>query len=212
MSRAHGPGGSNAGARIAGTAVALAVAVGLVHGSQVPLRSASEADAILRIAWSARPERIEVCRTPSAAELEALPAHMRQSTICEGAAARYHLEVRRDGQVIATAELHGGGLRGDRQLYIFREIRIPSGASDIAVRMVREDSTAVVDPASVPDSTERGDRGDRAADDIARSRRLAEMVPARLELRERVTLAPREVLLVTYDPSARQLRTARRDP
>ena len=207
-------------ARIAGAAVAMAGAVGVVHGSHVPVSLDTGPDAVLRIAWSARPERVETCRTLSDSALDALPEHMRQRTVCAGTSARYHLEVRRDERVIATAELRGGGLRGDRQLYVFRELAIPSGTSDIAVRLVRLDSTVSLDSSDSPDA-DAEDRPDdagrrttrgRPEADGSRSRRLADMVPARLELRERVTLAPREVLLVTYDSDSRRLRSVRSSP
>lgn len=204
-------------ARIAGAAVAMAGAVGVVHGSHVPVSLDTGPDAVLRVAWSARPERVETCRTLSDSALDALPEHMRQRTVCEGASARYHLEVRRDERVIATAELRGGGLRGDRQLYVFRELAIPSGTSDIAVRLVRLDSTVSPDSSDAdaehrPDDAGRRTIRGRPEADGSRSRRLADMVPARLELRERVTLAPREVLLVTYDSESRRLRSVRSSP
>ena len=204
-------------ARIAGAAVAMAGAVGVVHGSHVPVSLDTGPDAVLRVAWSARPERVETCRTLSDSALDALPEHMRQRTVCEGASARYHLEVRRDERVIATAELRGGGLRGDRQLYVFRELAIPSGTSDIAVRLVRLDSTVSPDSTDAdaehrPDDAGRRTTRGRPEADGSRSRRLADMVPARLELRERVTLAPREVLLVTYDAESRRLRSVRSSP
>ena len=204
-------------ARIAGAAVAMAGAVGVVHGSHVPVSLDTGSDAVLRVAWSARPERVETCRTLSDSALDALPEHMRQRTVCAGASARYHLEVRRDERVIATAELRGGGLRGDRQLYVFRELAIPSGTSDIAVRLVRLDSTVSPDSTDAdaehrPDDAGRRTTRGRPDADGSRSRRLADMVPARLELRERVTLAPREVLLVTYDSESRRLRSVRISP
>ena len=204
-------------ARIAGAAVAMAGAVGVVHGSHVPVSLDTGSDAVLRVAWSARPERVETCRTLSDSALDALPEHMRQRTVCAGASARYHLEVRRDERVIATAELRGGGLRGDRQLYVFRELVIPSGTSDIAVRLVRLDSTVSPDSSDAdaehrPDDAGRRTTRERPEADVSRSRRLADMVPARLELRERVTLAPREVLLVTYDSESRRLRSVRSSP
>ena len=204
-------------ARIAGAAVAMAGAVGVVHGSHVPVSLDTGPDAVLRVAWSARPERVETCRTLSDSALDALPEHMRQRTVCAGTSARYHLEVRRDERVIATAELRGGGLRGDRQLYVFRELAIPSGTSDIAVRLVRLDSTVSPDSSDAdaehrPDDAGRRTTRGRPEADGSRSRRLADMVPARLELRERVTLAPREVLLVTYDSESRRLRSVRSSP
>ena len=179
--------------RIAGTAVALAGAIGVVHGSHVPVTLEPGTDAVLRIAFGARPERIEVCRELTPAEREARPAHMRQSATCEGTTARYHLVVRRDGAVIAATELRGGGLRSDRQLYAFHEIRMPSGPSEIEVLLVRVDSSVT------PDTS--------YSMDASRNRRHEGEVPARLELRQQVTLEPRRVLLVTYDAERRRLRT-----
>ena len=192
--------------RIAGAVFALAGAVGIVHGSHVPVTLDPGEHAVLRVAFGARPERIEVCRDLSSEEQKALPAHMRQSTSCEGTTARYHIEVRRDGQMISTAELRGGGLRSDRQLYLFREIRIPSGPSHLEVSLVRVDSIAMATPATMPGVA------DPVPFDSARARRHDGEVPARVELQENVTLAPREVLLITYDAESRGLRTVRRAP
>lgn len=192
--------------RIAGAVFALAAAVGIVHGSHVPVTLDPGEHAVLRVAFGARPERIEVCRDLSTEEQQALPAHMRQATSCDGTTARYHLEVRRDGQMISTAELRGGGLRSDRQLYLFREIRIPSGLSHLEVSLVRVDSIAMVTTTTLPDVAEPTPL------DSARARRHDGEVPARLELQEDVTLAPHEVLLITYDAESRRLRTVRRAP
>jgi hypothetical protein len=67
---------------------------------------------------------------------------MRQRVVCEGTTASYRFEVRREGEIIATATVRGGGMRHDRQLYIFRELSIPSGRSTLEVSMTRIDSTA----------------------------------------------------------------------
>lgn len=178
---------------VAGVALGLAGAVGIVHGSHVPVVLDPGTRAMVRIAFSARPERLEICRTLSEEEREALPAHMRQATSCEGRTARYHLEVRRDGQMISADALRGGGLRSDRLLYVFHEVAIPNGPSEIEVLLVRVDSVAPTAAAEV-------------AADSARTRRQAGEVPARLELRARVTLAAREVVLVTYDAESRRLQ------
>lgn len=185
-------------ARIAGLALALAAAIGVVHGSHVPLAIAGDDAAVLRVAFGARPERIEVCRRVSDAEQATLPAHMRQATSCTGTTARYHLEVQRDGVILSLAELQGGGMRSDRQLYVFREIPIPVGPSEIVVRLTRLGS------ATAPDSA--------AAGDEASVRRHASEVPAQLEVREHVVLRPRQVLLVTYDAERRRLHAVTAAP
>lgn len=200
--------------------------------SAAPFRVNPLPDAHLRVAFSARPERIEHCRILSADELANVPQHMRQAVVCEGKSASYRLEVRRDDSLVSTALVRGGGLRHDRRLYVLRELQVPSGRSTIDVRLVRTD-TVPPQPGDARSSDDRareerveheaeeargrGDEHDDGRDPVARDlderrRRIADEVPASLELREVVTLAPREVLLVTYDQTARRLRTVRETP
>lgn len=214
----------SAAARAVGAVLAAAAALALVAASHVPLPVHRSGNALLRVAWSARPERVEVCRTLAEEELAALPQHMRQRVVCEGSTARYRLEVRRDGALLDSATVRGGGLRHDRELYVFRELPVPSGRSTVEVRLVRIDSGAVATAAGADDAdlararspgddsavATVGDRARREVDE--RRRRDADAVPARLALRETVTLAPREVLLVTYDRGTRRLRTLRGTP
>ena len=208
------------GARVLGGAVAIAAALALTAASAVPVRIHPSPDARLRVAFSARPERIETCRTLGAEELAELPAHMRQSVVCEGSTARYRLDVLRDDSLLASAPVRGGGLRHDRQLYVLRELPMRSGRATIEVRLTRLDSLPArtdarggardADDAEPDDATDRGQGRDRETEE--RRRRMADEVPAALVLRETVTLAPREVLLVTYDQGARRLHTVRGTP
>ena len=204
---------------IAGAALALTLV------SAAPFRVNALPEARLRVAFSARPERIETCRTPSESELANLPAHMRQGVVCEGTTATYRLEVRRDDSLVATALLRGGGLRHDRRLYALRELSVPSGRSTIDVRLARVD-TVVARPSREPRTSDDHARDERAEhhdeariDDDAFSRdedehrrRVADEVPPLLTLRDTVTLDPREVLLVTYDQATHRLRTVRGTP
>jgi hypothetical protein len=208
-------------------------ALALTIVSAAPFRVDALPDARLRVAFSARPERIEKCRTLSADELANVPQHMRQAVVCEGTTASYRLEVRRDDSLVASALVRGGGLRHDRRLYVLRELTVPSGRSTIDVRLVRTDTVA-----ARPDSEQRSrdarehdesagherrdarhedhDDDDRRAtisrDLDERRRRVADEVPSSLALHEVVTLSPREVLLVTYDQESRRLRTVRATP
>jgi hypothetical protein len=140
--------------------------------------------AILRLAWSARPERIERCRQQSEAELARLPAHMRQPVVCEGASAQYRLTVRDDGRLVAERVVHGGGLRQDRRLYIFQEVPLNPGDRRIEVRFERLDS-------------ESADTGNPQSG--------GETIPAHLAFDQRVRVSPREVVLVTYSPERQAL-------
>jgi hypothetical protein len=192
--------------RLLGGAVAVGAAVALAAASAVPVRVHPAGEARLRVAFSARPERVETCRTLGAGELAAVPEHMRQSVVCEGSTARYRLDVRHGDSLLATAVVRGGGLRHDRQLYVLRELPVPSGRATIEVRLSRLDSARA--PAGAG-ATPGAAAGPRPRDAEERRRRMADEVPASLVLRESVTLAPREVLLVTYDQEARRLHAVR---
>src|SRR5262245_61277988 len=127
--------------RLLGVALAAATMAGVVIASHAPLTSHASADAMLRLAWSARPERIETCHRQSDEELERLPQHMRQPIECEGAAAHYRLTVRAGGRVIADHLVRAGGLRQDRRLFVFQEIALPAGEAVVDIRFDRIESS-----------------------------------------------------------------------
>jgi len=182
-----------------GAALAVAAMAGLVWASSAPMTSHGSPDALLRLAWSARPERIETCRQQSDEELARLPQHMRQAVVCDGATAAYRLEVRYNGAVIGERVVRGGGLRQDRRLYVFEEFPLPAGEAAIAVRFERLDSgtPAVAAPENHPEATRR----EREANQQQRG----EAVPARSSLEQRLRFSTRKVILVTYDPERRAL-------
>ena len=218
--------------RVLATAVALLMIVGILAGSHGRLAEFSRDEAIVRVAWSARPERIETCRRVSDEELAKLPVHMRQRLVCEGTTARYRLEVTRNGLLLDTATMQGGGMRHDREVYVSREVLIPPGDSRVSVRFVRIDSSSATGaddrPAgaddeprarAVPDTSQRADsaRGPVLADRSVREtderrRRRAEAIPPVLSLDTVVTLASRAAILVTYDPLLRRLVAKSRLP
>jgi hypothetical protein len=167
-------------------AVALAAAAmaGLAWASSVPTTTRGSADAVLRLAWSARPERIERCRRQSDEELANVPQHMRQELVCEGVTAQYRLSVRAQGSMIADQVVRGGGLRQDRRLYVFQELPLSPGETAIDVRFEREAGDARKDDDEDDEKRERGGT-----------------IPRELSLATRVNVAPREVVLVTYDES-----------
>ena len=170
--------------RATGVALGFAAMAVIVRGAHVPMTLRGSDQAILRLAWSARPERIERCHQQSEAELARLPAHMRQPFVCEGASAQYRLTVRNEGRLVADRVVHGGGLRQDRRLYIFQELPLDPGDRRIEVRLDR------LDP-------EGADTGNRQSD--------GETIPAHLTFDARVRVRPREVVLVTYSPERQAL-------
>ena len=168
---------------VMGAVLTMAVLAGLRWASTAPMTVHRTPDAVLRLAWSARPERIETCRRPSDDERSTLPRHMQQTLVCEGRAATYRLQIRHEGTVIGEQVVRGGGLRRDRRLYVFRELPLPAGRTRVDVRFEQIES-------GTPDE---------------RARLRGDAVPPRLALDREITLRPREVVLVTYDAERRAL-------
>ena len=118
---------------LAATVVAVALAAGTAALSRIPFTPDRDARAALRISWRARGERVEHCRRLSESELETIPVHMRQPTVCEGGSATYQLRVVVDGTLRLDALVRGSGARGDRPMYVFHELSLPPGDHDVRV-------------------------------------------------------------------------------
>lgn len=173
--------------RAVGLIVGVAAAAGVAWASRVPMTPYPSSDAMVRLAWSARPERIEECRSPTPEELAGRPEHMRQTRVCEGRAATYRLEVRVGDDLRVDQEVHGGGWRRDRRLYVFHELRVPPGEVRVDVRFTRVETASSSTASPLRDA----------------------FVAPRLTLDQRVRLNPREVVLVSYDPERRTLVAVR---
>jgi len=118
----------------------VALAWGLAASSAVPWPWYAEDATLLRLSWSARPERIETCRTLSDEEFAQRPAHMRQRVICEGTTASYALLVTADGDTLDEAVIRGGGLRGDRAIYVLRSYPVRAGERRVRLHFSRRES------------------------------------------------------------------------
>lgn len=151
--------------------------------------AAPDDQAVLRLAFSARPERLERCREVSEAELAARPVHMREGIECEGRAASYRLRVRLDSQPITDRVLRGGGMRHDRPLSLLVDHPVPPGMHylDVLLERVEVADTAAVAP----------------TDSTRRTRQPP--LPASLSLRESLSFRPRRVVLVSFDIEQRRL-------
>lgn len=205
--------------------VSAAVLLATAWGSIAPLQIARGDDAIVRISLGARAERIEICRRQTDEELAKLAPQMRQRVVCEGTTARYRLEVRRNGELLHSQVVRGGGLRNDRPLYVSQDLPVPAGPAVLAVRLTRIDTIPVEQRSESSSNDEEGDdhadgrrneggiarrtgdelpeRARRESDE--RHRRREESVPAELSLDLNVNFEPREVVLVSYDQRSRRL-------
>lgn len=200
-----------------GAVAAAIVVIATAAASHTPLTVHRDDASMLRVALSARPERVENCRTLGDEELAELPQHMRQRVVCDGVTARYNFEVLRDDVLLASAEVRGGGFRHDRQLYLFREVSLPPGRATLEVRLTRIESGASANTGDTSAARARADDGRQslATDDRDQRevdehrRRVEDEVPASLLFRETVTLQPREVVLVTYDRDQKRLLLVR---
>jgi hypothetical protein len=189
--------------RLLGAALATAVMAGIAWTSNAPMTAHGSADAVLRLAWSALPERVETCREQTVEELARLPRHMRQPLVCEGRAASYRLTVRADDTVIVDHVVRAGGMRHDRRLYVLRDISVPPVETGLEVRFDRMDASSTA-PA-----------GDGAALPRAGGtppRQQGDTVPAHLAYAERLRFTPRRVVLITYDAQQRALIAVRDSP
>jgi hypothetical protein len=181
--------------RIAGIVLAGAAVVALAWLSRVPYDPDESGSARLRLSWRARGEALARCRKATAQELEGIPAHMRQETVCEGArVAPYQLRVVIDGDTVLDERAAGSGVPGDRPLYVLREFDVVPGRHHVQVQFEKHSISGRPDDATAPSAD--------AADDQASRRRA---IPPRLDIDSTVTVPEHAVLLVTYDSERRQL-------
>ncbi|HRP07331.1 MAG TPA: hypothetical protein PLL69_02490 [Gemmatimonadales bacterium] len=201
--------------RVAMAAGLTAVILVALHAmSALPVGWHDEGEAMLRLSWRARPERLEHCRAPSPEELEQMAEHMRQRLICEGITASYDLRVTVDDRVIDSRVVRGGGLRHDRPLQLLREYRVPSEASRIKVTFSRRESAT--SPGETSMTIERGadsgtfaGRAQREASERDRSRQAA--IPPDLGLDTVLAIPAGTVALITFDTEKRALRLVTRN-
>jgi hypothetical protein len=175
----------------------------------VPLAYHADDAARLRLSWSARPERIEVCRQVSAEEQARREEHMRQRVECEGGFATYALRVEVDNRAVGEAVIHGAGLRHDRPLYLLKDYPVPPGEHRIRVTLTRREHTdndaAAFAEAVVPDADTGLYAGRAQREATERARRARAAIPPRLVLDTAVAFTPRQVALVTFNAEHRRV-------
>ena len=189
-------------------AVTAAGLAALAAASAVRLPWHGANTAALRLSWSAHPERIEVCRALSKAEVEARNEHMRQRVECDGKAATYALRVRVDGALLGDEVVQGGGLRHDRPMHLLQDYAVSPGVRRIQLefsRRERASDDSLRGAAAVPDADTGIFAGRAAREASERGRLTRAAVPPRLTLDTAITFAPQQVVLVTFDPDGRRL-------
>lgn len=175
-----------------GVPVTIAAAAALAAMSGVPVRWYPPEAAELRLSWSARPERLEVCRERSDEELAERPAHMRQRMECEGRSATYALTVIVDEDTLERSVVQGSGLRQDRPVHLLRRHPVREGEHRVRVRFVRRE-----------ERTEEEARERREHEE-----RILEALPPRAELDTVVSFQRGAAVLVTYRDGAIVLQSA----
>ncbi len=126
--------------RITGAAVAAALVVGLGFLSRAPVAGEHAGEAALRLTWRLRAEEVGECRRPSAEELAQLPVHMRNPDACVGAIPPYELVAEVDGAERIRTTIEAAGARGDRPLYVYRQLLLEPGSHQVHVRFSRDGS------------------------------------------------------------------------
>lgn len=124
--------------RLLGVVIALALTALVVVGSALPWSVGDGGDGLIRLSWRAVGQRLEACREPTPDELAALPAHMRQTAICEARLTPFQLSVRIDDRVVHESAVEPSGARGDRPAYVREEFRVAPGPHRLRVRFAPE--------------------------------------------------------------------------
>jgi hypothetical protein len=109
------------------------IALAIAGLSRVPASPEDTSEALLRLSWRVLGARVEECRARTAEELAALAPHMRTPQVCTGRGAGYELRVRVDGAEAIRDTIRPAGARGDRPVYVFRDLVVEPGSHEVGV-------------------------------------------------------------------------------
>lgn len=191
-----------------GALISAALLVLIARASAAPV-AYHDGSSMLRLSWSARPERIETCRTRSAEELEREEEHMRQRVECTGTFASYALRVESDQRLVSESVVRGAGFRHDRPIYLLREWPVSTGVHRVRVSFTRREQPQRRDTPATKERRSESDTGIFAGraerEDEERSRRRRAAIPGRLVLDTTLVFAPGRVVLITLNGERRML-------
>jgi hypothetical protein len=199
---------------LAATAAVMAL---VVAASSAPVAFHASESGRLRLSWSARPERIEKCRQVSAEELAEREEHMRQRVECEGHFASYTLAVAVDGQPLDTSIVRGAGLRHDRPIYLLRTFDMAAGRRHVRVEFRRREQSGTARTDAEEGGAGAGvdtvlSTGRAQREMVERARRGKAAIPPRLVLDTVLNIAPREVIVLTFNQERRELEVLQGEP
>lgn len=117
-----------------GLGLAIAITAGTAALSRVPYRAEPTDRAVLRLSWRYQRTSEEDCRRPTPAELEELPAHMRNPNACVRDPRSYALTLALDGAVVLQKTLEPAGARRDRPVVVYEEVTLSAGEHRVDVR------------------------------------------------------------------------------
>lgn len=186
-----------------GVAIAIVASILVVIGSIAPWTGYAEPVGIIRLAWSARPQRIEHCRRRSDEELAGVPAHMRERVECQGRAARYAIIASIDGVPRLADTLRGGGARHEGMIHLLRDIVVLPGQRHFELGIRQIDTAATATDSIGGLASEREQRMEATRERVRR-----EALPGQVALDTVLALEPRAVVLIGYDPDRQRFTVA----
>ncbi len=171
--------------RVAAVFARLAIGAGallaLALVSSIPFTSGSSDRGVVRLSWRALGREVEYCRPLSPEEIARQPAHMRRTEACSGRIDPYRLRFSIDGTLALDTVLQAAGARGDRPIYVLRDVPVVPGKHRLEVQFTEVES-----------------RGHRRAEPATR-------FPEALSFRATARIRRGAVLLITYDADQRML-------
>jgi hypothetical protein len=113
------------------------VTLGIGAASRAPFTPNNSDQALLRLSWRLRGEKIESCRQRTEEELAKLPVHMRTPQECVSRLLSYRLIVRTD-KATDTLRFAPAGAKADRPIFVLHDVELGPGRHEIEVEFAAE--------------------------------------------------------------------------
>ena len=168
-------------------AVPVLCLVALAWVVRLPMGSTPQ-QGLLRLAWRTIGARVKVCRDYTPEELQRVPAHMRAKQVCAQSLLPYRVRAAVDGAPVLDQLIEPAGVRGDRPLFVQRELTLAPGTHRIAVHFDPEPAQGIED-AALRDAT-----------------RSATADAVRYALEQEVRIAAGRIVMIELDESTKAFR------